>query len=253
MIRNVPLSRRHNDSFCVTGPTLLKTKTVPFHTRPFLWDPVQRAQTSLLLEPSQRNKFKEEENLLEEVRGLKRKREVIPHRIEYGDLTVGGINTRLNERMDYGEELQKIKALPQIPPQCQELYTGRGIKLPPSHSSNRQPLTKIVSAPMPALRKTASFAVQTEDPMLQEREDKQEHFKVQPPAKIKRQSSIVRKSVKRKDSISLKPEKEPKTQMENEHMEDDEIPKEPSVEVTINEHDTMETEDIPPSPPPPED
>ncbi|XP_070538722.1 uncharacterized protein [Ptychodera flava] len=208
MIRSVPLSRRHQESFGAVGPRLVKTKSVPFHTRPFLWDPVQRTHTSLLIESCQRNKFMEEEVHLEEVRGLKRKREVIPHRIQYTELSVDGATTKMHEKLDYAAELEKIKSVPVLPPECQELYTGRGIKLPPSHSSNKQPPPPppvVIPMPQPpAMSRTNTFASQTDETKPPpDRDDRQESLKVQPPAKIKRQSTnMKRKDSKRKDSLN---------------------------------------------------
>ncbi|XP_078000199.1 uncharacterized protein LOC144452876 [Glandiceps talaboti] len=266
MIRSVPLSRRHQESFTrAAGPTLVKTKTVPFHTKPFLWDPIQRMQTSLFIEPSQRNKFRDEEGYLEEVRGLKRKREVLPHRVQYADLSIDGLKHNMHEKMDYSEELDKLKSVPFLPAECQELYHGRGIKLPPSHSSNRKPEPKypLPQPPLPPapVTKTKTFTEQVDEPVI---DDRDRELKVQPPAKMKRQSTNLKRREKRRGSNPDKsdsrerkepqtPEKrEPKTQMEKMEPEsEDHGTQETRVEITIDDQENdMETEEKAQSPPP---
>ena len=67
---------------------------------------------------------------LEHLRGIKRRREVVPHRAEL-DLFLGGKKIECEERFDINREIQRLKAMA-MPTRARDLFHGRGIVLPPS-------------------------------------------------------------------------------------------------------------------------
>ncbi|XP_013417082.1 uncharacterized protein LOC106178443 isoform X5 [Lingula anatina] len=82
---------------------------------------------------SQRERHQAEKDYVESMRGLKRKREVLPHRAPL-DLLMGGKRAEFNERESITDELNRLKSIV-LPANARDLYHGRGIKLPAQHAS----------------------------------------------------------------------------------------------------------------------
>ncbi|XP_022104950.1 uncharacterized protein LOC110986928 isoform X2 [Acanthaster planci] len=139
-IKSVPVTKRHRDMFSAAarskpGP-LAKTKHMSFYTKPFLWQAKEKISNPIEMEnlPS---RFLEEEENLREVRGQKRKYSIPSHRQGYNDLYVGGNPSHMAEKFDYKTEADNLRHMV-LPDNAQELYMGRGIKLPETHSLNRR-------------------------------------------------------------------------------------------------------------------
>jgi hypothetical protein len=77
---------------------------------------------------NQRDRLLAEMAYLEHLRGIKRRREVVPHRAEL-DLFLGGKKIECEERFDLQREINRLKAMA-MPIRARDLYHGRGIHLP---------------------------------------------------------------------------------------------------------------------------
>ncbi|XP_038054397.1 uncharacterized protein LOC119726681 isoform X2 [Patiria miniata] len=139
-VQSVPVTKRHRDMFSAAarskpGP-LAKTKNMSFHTKPFLWQAKEKAGNQIEM-TSLPSRFLEEEENLREVRGQKRKHGVPSHRQGYNDLYVGGNTPNIAQKFDYKTEADNVRHMV-LPENAQELYMGRGIRLPEDHSLNRR-------------------------------------------------------------------------------------------------------------------
>lgn len=65
---------------------------------------------------------------IEYLRGIRRRRELVPHRAEL-DLFMGGRKIEFEERFDLNREIQKLKSMA-MPVKARDLFHGRGIQLP---------------------------------------------------------------------------------------------------------------------------
>ncbi|XP_072045718.1 uncharacterized protein [Amphiura filiformis] len=144
-MKTVPLNKRQRDLFAgltqyKTLPTpLMKSRVLPVHTRPFLWGQNGGTTTNTKTQSplSLPDKFQAEEQHVKKMRGHKRRYSVPAHRKGFNDLHIGGQVTKLELRDDYRDEMTNLRNTV-VPSEIQELYTGKGFKLPASHSSNRK-------------------------------------------------------------------------------------------------------------------
>nr|XP_039264179.1 uncharacterized protein LOC120339994 [Styela clava]XP_039264184.1 uncharacterized protein LOC120340000 [Styela clava] len=158
VLRQVPIMRRHLDTFGGRIFSIpVKTKPVPVHTGRFLYDPVCPPTYAGKL--SQNERLKAEAEMIQKVRGQKRKREAIEHRWGWRNFDLSGMEVARNARYSIHAEIQKLKELA-LPPAAREIYTGRGIRLPSTHHSinppRARPATEGPIAP-PVTRRGGTF------------------------------------------------------------------------------------------------
>lgn len=128
LLKKVIVPKRHLDSFAGYEYTLGAKRGVILHTDRYQW-----AGTKTLDSISQRERLRAEIEYMEKLRGIKRRREVLPHRAQL-DLLMGGKRVDLTERFDIQKEIQKLKSLI-MPQNARDLFHGRGFTLPEQHAS----------------------------------------------------------------------------------------------------------------------
>ncbi|XP_071487758.1 uncharacterized protein [Diadema antillarum] len=135
IMRAVPIQKKKDasrQSKSFSSP-LNKKRVVAVHTEPFLWANAQEGDGPM---PDQTlpEKFLAEKERLTNIRGQKRRMMQPVHRQLYSDLHVGGRTPEMSSKLDYKEETDKIRHAV-LPTEAQEIYLGRGITLPDSHST----------------------------------------------------------------------------------------------------------------------
>ncbi|VDI18871.1 Hypothetical predicted protein [Mytilus galloprovincialis] len=128
LLKKVTVPKRHLDSFAGYEYTLGAKRGVILHTDRYQW-----AGSKTLDSLSQRDRLRAELEYMEKLRGIKRRREVLPHRAQL-DLLMGGKRVDLTERFDIQREIQKLKSLI-MPQNARDLFHGRGFTLPDQHAS----------------------------------------------------------------------------------------------------------------------
>ncbi|KAK3096665.1 hypothetical protein FSP39_002234 [Pinctada imbricata] len=128
LLKKVPIPKRHLDSFGGYEYTLGSKRGVILHTDRYQWDAVKSLEGM-----SQRDRLRAELEYMERLRGIKRRREMLPHRAQL-DLLMGGKKVEFSERFDIQREIQKLKSLI-MPQNARDLFHGRGFQLPDQHSS----------------------------------------------------------------------------------------------------------------------
>lgn len=128
LLKKVTVPKRHLDSFAGYEYTLGAKRGVILHTDRYQW-----AGSKTLDSLSQRDRLRAELEYMEKLRGIKRRREVLPHRAQL-DLLMGGKRVDLTERFDIQKEIQKLKSLI-MPQNARDLFHGRGFTLPEQHAS----------------------------------------------------------------------------------------------------------------------
>ncbi|XP_066265650.1 uncharacterized protein [Branchiostoma lanceolatum] len=181
MLRCVPIARRHQDMFAGHSFSIAKTRPVAFHTDRYMWDPSKLPSAEEELQQSrdksgtnltvtglspllaQKERFEKELREMEEIRGQKRKREVIPHRLRF-NMSMEGRPAEYTERYDIAAEVQKLKSII-LPPAAKETYMGRGFRFPEDHFTKRPPIVREPKVPAPPVNSRLS---QPEDGDLRE-------------------------------------------------------------------------------------
>ncbi|XP_056014047.1 uncharacterized protein LOC125674737 isoform X9 [Ostrea edulis] len=130
LLKKVPIPKRHLDSFGGYEYSLGSKRGVILHTDRYQWDAPKSFEGM-----SQRDRLKAELEYMERLRGIKRRREMLPHRAQL-DLLMGGKKVEFSERFDIQREIQKLKSLI-MPKNARDLFHGRGFQLPDQHSSLR--------------------------------------------------------------------------------------------------------------------
>ncbi|XP_048767957.1 uncharacterized protein LOC125674737 isoform X11 [Ostrea edulis] len=136
LLKKVPIPKRHLDSFGGYEYSLGSKRGVILHTDRYqrdgalVWDAPKSFEGM-----SQRDRLKAELEYMERLRGIKRRREMLPHRAQL-DLLMGGKKVEFSERFDIQREIQKLKSLI-MPKNARDLFHGRGFQLPDQHSSLR--------------------------------------------------------------------------------------------------------------------
>ncbi|XP_053397873.1 uncharacterized protein LOC123552387 isoform X13 [Mercenaria mercenaria] len=129
MMKKVPVARRHFDSFgTYDWMSGIPKRGVMLHTDRYHWD-----LANALDGMSQRERLHAELEYMERLRGIKRRREVLPHRAQL-DLLMGGKKVEFNERFQIQREIEKLKSLI-LPQHAKDLFHGRGFVLPSTHNS----------------------------------------------------------------------------------------------------------------------
>ncbi|KAL8595363.1 hypothetical protein ACOMHN_020116 [Nucella lapillus] len=82
---------------------------------------------------NQRDRLLAELAYLEDLRSIRRRREMVPHRVQL-DLFLGGKKLGYEERFDIKREIQRLKAMV-MPSRARDLFHGKGIQLPATHLS----------------------------------------------------------------------------------------------------------------------
>ncbi|XP_078583083.1 uncharacterized protein LOC144865886 isoform X2 [Branchiostoma floridae x Branchiostoma japonicum] len=160
MLRCVPIARRHQDMFAGHSFSIAKTRPVAFHTDRYMWDPSKLPSAEEL---AQKERFEKELREMEEIRGQKRKREVVPHRLRF-NMSMEGRPAEYTERYDIAAEVQKLKTII-LPPAAKETYMGRGFRFPEDHFTKRPPVVREPKVPAPPVNSRLS---QPEDGDLRE-------------------------------------------------------------------------------------
>nr|XP_022288305.1 uncharacterized protein LOC111100577 isoform X1 [Crassostrea virginica] len=136
LLKKVPIPKRHLDSFGGYEYSLGSKRGVILHTDRYqrdgalMWDAPKSFEGM-----SQRDRLKAELEYMERLRGIKRRREMLPHRAQL-DLLMGGKKVEFSERFDIQREIQKLKSLI-MPQNARDLFHGRGFQLPEQHMSVR--------------------------------------------------------------------------------------------------------------------
>ncbi|XP_063402473.1 uncharacterized protein LOC134686708 isoform X4 [Mytilus trossulus] len=134
LLKKVTVPKRHLDSFAGYEYTLGAKRGVILHTDRYQTDGALKWAGSKTLDSlSQRDRLRAELEYMEKLRGIKRRREVLPHRAQL-DLLMGGKRVDLTERFDIQREIQKLKSLI-MPQNARDLFHGRGFTLPDQHAS----------------------------------------------------------------------------------------------------------------------
>ncbi|XP_052090025.1 uncharacterized protein LOC127726637 isoform X8 [Mytilus californianus] len=134
LLKKVTVPKRHLDSFAGYEYTLGAKRGVILHTDRYQTDGALKWAGSKTLDSlSQRDRLRAELEYMEKLRGIKRRREVLPHRAQL-DLLMGGKRVDLTERFDIQKEIQKLKSLI-MPQNARDLFHGRGFTLPEQHAS----------------------------------------------------------------------------------------------------------------------
>nr|XP_022288315.1 uncharacterized protein LOC111100577 isoform X10 [Crassostrea virginica] len=172
LLKKVPIPKRHLDSFGGYEYSLGSKRGVILHTDRYqrdgalMWDAPKSFEGM-----SQRDRLKAELEYMERLRGIKRRREMLPHRAQL-DLLMGGKKVEFSERFDIQREIQKLKSLI-MPQNARDLFHGRGFQLPEQHMSvrpRRAPMLDYDSdedSMSPAYLKRSRTNVQTKmDPLV---------------------------------------------------------------------------------------
>lgn len=130
LLKKVPIPKRHLDSFGGYEYSLGSKRGVILHTDRYQWDAPKSFEGM-----SQRDRLRAELEYMERLRGIKRRREMLPHRAQL-DLLMGGKKVEFSERFDIQREIQKLKSLI-MPQNARDLFHGKGFQLPDQHSSLR--------------------------------------------------------------------------------------------------------------------
>lgn len=130
LLKKVPIPKRHLDSFGGYEYSLGSKRGVILHTDRYQWDAPKSFEGM-----SQRDRLRAELEYMERLRGIKRRREMLPHRAQL-DLLMGGKKVEFSERFDIQREIQKLKSLI-MPQNARDLFHGKGFHLPDEHSSLR--------------------------------------------------------------------------------------------------------------------
>ncbi|XP_065927656.1 uncharacterized protein [Magallana gigas] len=136
LLKKVPIPKRHLDSFGGYEYSLGSKRGVILHTDRYqrdgalVWDAPKSFEGM-----SQRDRLRAELEYMERLRGIKRRREMLPHRAQL-DLLMGGKKVEFSERFDIQREIQKLKSLI-MPQNARDLFHGKGFHLPDEHSSLR--------------------------------------------------------------------------------------------------------------------
>ncbi|XP_048239685.1 uncharacterized protein LOC124126773 isoform X6 [Haliotis rufescens] len=149
VLKKIAVPKRHLDTFGGMEYNVTGRRGVILHTDRYQW-----ASFRPLDGMSQRDRLLAELLYMEKLRGVKRRREVLPHRAQL-DLVMGGKKIEMEERFDIAREIQKLKSLV-LPQNAKDLFHGRGFRLPDGHGSvnpRGQPydITEEISASAPAL------------------------------------------------------------------------------------------------------
>ncbi|XP_052237291.1 uncharacterized protein LOC127848680 isoform X8 [Dreissena polymorpha] len=128
-MKKVPVARRHFDSF----GTFDFLKEIPKRGVMLHTDRYQLDFSKAFDGMSQRERLQAELEYMERLRGIKRRREVLPHRAQL-DLLMGGKKMEFAERFEIQREIQKLKSLI-LPQHAKDLFHGRGFTLPENHNS----------------------------------------------------------------------------------------------------------------------
>ncbi|KAK3593878.1 hypothetical protein CHS0354_011483 [Potamilus streckersoni] len=128
LLKKVPIPRRHMDTFGGYGYEVGAKKGVILHTDRYQWEGYRSLDFM-----NQRERLQAEFEYMEKLRGIKRRREVMPHRSNL-DLLMGGKKMEFCERFEIQREIQKLKSLI-LPQNARDLYHGRGFRLPEDHNS----------------------------------------------------------------------------------------------------------------------
>ncbi|XP_060579121.1 uncharacterized protein LOC132736071 isoform X14 [Ruditapes philippinarum] len=129
MMKKVPVARRHFDTFgTIDWMSGIPKRGMMLHTDRYNWD-LAKALDGM----SQRERLHAELEYMERLRGIKRRREVLPHRAQL-DLLMGGKKVEFNERFQIQREIEKLKSLI-LPQHAKDLFHGRGFVLPSNHNS----------------------------------------------------------------------------------------------------------------------
>ncbi|KAL3882505.1 hypothetical protein ACJMK2_028842 [Sinanodonta woodiana] len=128
LLKKVPIPRRHLETFGGYGYEVGNKKGVILHTDRYQWDGYRSLDFL-----NQRERLQAEFEYMEKLRGIKRRREVMPHRSNL-DLLMGGKKVEFCERFEIQREIQKLKSLI-LPQNARDLYHGRGFRLPDDHNS----------------------------------------------------------------------------------------------------------------------
>ncbi|XP_033101638.1 uncharacterized protein LOC117104872 isoform X2 [Anneissia japonica] len=205
-IKMVPLSKRNRDMFTGlrSANVVVKQKQVPLHGQRFLWEEgVKESKDSTekcISSKSFPEKFVDWEEQLEKFRSEKRKLEPY-HRKKRDELQIGGATAVISERDNYNSDMQKLRHLP-LPAHSQELLTGKGIHLPPTHTSHRKreqwearldseckatySAPPIQMQPVVAIRQASNLSEQAPSAISSSEEQKKHH---QPAVKVRRKSN----------------------------------------------------------------
>ncbi|XP_067674683.1 uncharacterized protein [Haliotis asinina] len=149
VLKKIAVPKRHLDTFGGMEYNVTGRRGVILHTDRYQW-----ASFRPLDGMSQRDRLLAELLYMEKLRGVKRRREVLPHRAQL-DLVMGGKKIEMEERFDIAREIQKLKSLV-LPQNAKDLFHGRGFRLPESHGSvnprgRPYDITEEISASAPAL------------------------------------------------------------------------------------------------------
>ncbi|XP_062613519.1 uncharacterized protein LOC134275261 isoform X7 [Saccostrea cucullata] len=160
LLKKVPIPKRHLDSFGGYEYSLGSKRGVILHTDRYQWDAPKSFEGM-----SQRDRLKAELEYMERLRGIKRRREMLPHRAQL-DLLMGGKKVEFSERFDIQKEIQKLKSLI-MPRNARDLFHGRGFQLPDMHSSmkpRRPPILDYDSDEDTSVPSSHRLGKQTVDP-----------------------------------------------------------------------------------------
>ncbi|XP_071113480.1 uncharacterized protein [Haliotis cracherodii] len=128
VLKKIAVPKRHLDTFGGMEYNVTGRRGVILHTDRYQW-----ASFRPLDGMSQRDRLLAELLYMEKLRGVKRRREVLPHRAQL-DLVMGGKKIEMEERFDIAREIQKLKSLV-LPQNAKDLFHGRGFRLPDGHGS----------------------------------------------------------------------------------------------------------------------
>ncbi|KAK7457285.1 hypothetical protein BaRGS_00039257 [Batillaria attramentaria] len=128
MVKKIPIPKRHQDTFGGYEYNFTGQRGVMLHTDRYQFEALRSFEGL-----NQRDRLLAEMEYLEQLRSIKRRRELMPHRAKL-DLFMGGKKIEFEERFDINREIQKLKAMA-MPQRARDLYHGKGIILPPDHMS----------------------------------------------------------------------------------------------------------------------
>nr|KAG5686265.1 hypothetical protein BaRGS_028868 [Batillaria attramentaria] len=124
MVKKIPIPKRHQDTFGGYEYNFTGQRGVMLHTDRYQFEALRSFEGL-----NQRDRLLAEMEYLEQLRSIKRRRELMPHRAKL-DLFMGGKKIEFEERFDINREIQKLKAMA-MPQRARDLYHGKGIILPP--------------------------------------------------------------------------------------------------------------------------
>ncbi|XP_025097476.1 uncharacterized protein LOC112565853 isoform X3 [Pomacea canaliculata] len=131
VLKRIPYSKRHQDMFGGSENNGTNQRGVILHTDRYAKFELPKGFESISL--NQRDRLLAEMEYIEYLRGIRRRRELVPHRAEL-DLFMGGRKIEFEERFDLNREIQKLKSMA-MPVKARDLFHGRGIQLPETHMS----------------------------------------------------------------------------------------------------------------------